>query len=68
MLRSMSAITKEQAGTIRALGELRNKLAHKISNVTFTFESYINSLDSQQKDNFIKTLQVYFQTRLHLRE
>ncbi|SJM89923.1 hypothetical protein CRENPOLYSF2_1390027 [Crenothrix polyspora] len=51
LLRKLGVIDKNQASAIRALGELRNKLAHKISNSNFTFATYIQTLDNQQLEN-----------------
>ena len=39
---------------IRALSELRNILVHDVSKVTFDFQTYVQSLDTQQRRKFVK--------------
>ena len=55
MLKALEAITPEQAAVLRALAELRNDLVHNISNVHFSFDSYIASKDSNQLKSIVKT-------------
>lgn len=53
LLRTLGAVTNDQAATMQLLYELRNLLAHNIQQVRFSFESYIASLDKNQKRNFV---------------
>jgi len=53
LLRKLGAVTNDQAATMQLLYELRNLLAHNIQQVRFSFESYIASLDKNQKRNFV---------------
>ena len=52
LLRALGAIKKEQASVLQMLYELRNKLAHNIGHVAFTFDAYIQSLDKRQLTQF----------------
>lgn len=54
MLRKLGLITGEQSTVLRELATLRNKLVHKISNVSFSFAAYVQALNKQQTANFIK--------------
>lgn len=56
MLKSLDAITSQQATILRTLAELRNSLVHNISNVHFSFTEYIASRDENQKKSLIKAL------------
>jgi len=47
-LRSLGALTSEQAGILRYIAELRNKLVHNVTNVTFSFSEYVAALDKNQ--------------------
>lgn len=53
-LSSLGCLTNEQAKFLRELASLRNKLAHDVSQVTFTFDSYVSKLDSNQRKNLVK--------------
>lgn len=55
LMEKLDAVYKNQAQTLRQLLELRNKVAHRLENVNFKFESYISSLDDNQKEQFIKS-------------
>lgn len=48
-LSALNCITEEQAKFLRELATLRNKLAHNVSQVTFTFDRYVSVLDPNQK-------------------
>jgi len=52
MLEDLDAVTKEQARILRRLATLRNGLVHKISNVEFTFTSYIADLKGKSSALF----------------
>jgi hypothetical protein len=54
LLKRLNAITSAQASILQTLYELRNSLAHNITNVGFTFEAHFTSLDKQQRANFLK--------------
>lgn len=54
LLRSLGAISSEQATILRALAELRNALVHNISNVSFSFPSYVAGLDANQLKSLVK--------------
>lgn len=54
LLRSLGAISSEQATTLRALAELRNALVHNISNVSFSFSSYVAGLDANQLKSLVR--------------
>ena len=54
LLRSLGAISSEQATALRALAELRNALVHDISNVSFSFPSYVAGLDANQLKSLVK--------------
>lgn len=54
LLRTLSALTSEQASVLQMLYELRNSLAHNITQVSFSFSTYLGSFDKQQRANFIK--------------
>lgn len=54
-LRSLGALTAEQAGILRYIAELRNKLVHKVTNVTFSFSEYVAALDKNQLKELIKS-------------
>jgi hypothetical protein len=54
LLRKLGAITSEQASILQSLYELRNDLAHNITQVSFSFSTYLGGLQKQQRTNFIK--------------
>ena len=54
LLRTLGAITSEQASILQVLYELRNLLAHNITQVSFSFPLYLGSLQKQKRANFIK--------------
>lgn len=53
-LLSLSCINDEQAAFLRRLAELRNALAHNVSQVSFTFDSYVSGMDSNQRKQHAK--------------
>jgi len=53
LLRTLGSLTSEQAGVLKFLYELRNHLAHNITQVTFSFSTYVAGLDKQQRSNFL---------------
>jgi len=56
MLEDLDAVTKEQARILRRLATLRNGLVHKISNVEFTFTSYLADLKGEELSAFLNIL------------
>ena len=54
LLKKLGVLYPEQAKFLENLASQRNKLSHDISNVSFTFEKQINSMDSNQKKSFVK--------------
>lgn len=54
LVRSLGAISSEQAAILRALAELRNALVHNISNVSFSFPAYVEGLDANQRKSLVK--------------
>lgn len=53
LLKKMEAIYPNQAIFLTKLANLRNELAHKIENVGFNFQTYIDDFDKQQKKSFV---------------
>lgn len=54
LLRTLGAITKEQAAALQLLYELRNKLAHNVSELGFSFQAYVTAMDKQQLASFVQ--------------
>lgn len=54
LLRTLGAIEKEQASFLQILYELRNRLAHNVSQVSFTFKSYLAEISLADRTTFIK--------------
>jgi hypothetical protein len=48
LLRKLKALTEEQFKFLKELATLRNKLAHKIENVNFSFEEHLKILNKDQ--------------------
>ena len=53
LLKKMGAISNSQYKFLNNLATLRNQLAHNIDNVNFTFSKHTETLDANQKKNFI---------------
>lgn len=53
LLRTLGAINKEQAATLQLLYELRNRLAHNVSELGFSFQRYVEAMDKQQLASFV---------------
>ena len=53
-LKKLGAIYPVQAKFLEKLAELRNQLAHNISNAAFEFKSHIEGMNENQKKIFIK--------------
>jgi hypothetical protein len=56
LLRSLKALTKEQSMVLQLLYELRNKLAHSVSTVDFTFSDHVQAMKKEQLNSFVKRL------------
>jgi len=54
LLKKLNAVNSNQYKFLERLASLRNELAHRVENVNFTFSSYINNLDKNQKISFVK--------------
>lgn len=53
LLKKMEAIYPDQAYFLTKLANLRNHIAHNIVNVNFSFQTYIDGFDKQQKKAFV---------------
>jgi hypothetical protein len=53
LITKLGVIVESQKTFLTELAELRNKLAHKIENVNFSFESYLSEMDENQKKKFV---------------
>ncbi len=53
LLLALGALEPEQAAVLRFVLELRNKLAHNISQVSFSFAGFVGGLDQNQLKNFV---------------
>lgn len=56
LLRKISAITSEQKKVFIELYELRNLVAHDVSNVTFSFSEYVKTLNNSRLKSFVCNL------------
>ena len=54
LLRELDALDTEQAAMLRMLAELRNTLVHNITNVRFSFSTYVATLNKQQLEKLVK--------------
>lgn len=54
LMLQLDIINKEQSSFLTKLAELRNKLIHNVSEVSFDWGSYISEMDSNQKNSFAK--------------
>ena len=54
LMEKLDIVYKNQATTLRKLLEIRNKVAHRLENIGFTFEEYIKKFDQNQRSEFIK--------------
>lgn len=53
-LSTLGCISNEQATFLTRLAELRNALAHNVSQVSFTFDGYVAGMDSNQRRQLAK--------------
>ncbi|MGH8635666.1 MAG: hypothetical protein ACREUZ_00870 [Burkholderiales bacterium] len=54
--RALDLLTSDQVRFIRTLSELRNRCAHDLKHLDFTFGKHAAALDKQQLRNFIDSL------------
>ena len=54
--KALGLLTSDQAKFIRTLSELRNKCAHDLKHLDFTFGKHAAALDKQQLRNFMDSL------------
>ncbi len=52
LLRRLGALSAKQAGVLRLLLELRNRLAHNVNRINFSFSEYLSELDKNQRASF----------------
>jgi hypothetical protein len=60
-LKALSNLSKSERRLIRQFSELRNMLVHDISQASFNLKDYALSLDTKQKQSFVKSFS-YFLT------
>lgn len=60
LLYRLDVLSLEQYNFLNKLAELRNSIVHQIKNVNFNFESYIESLDKNQRNNFVSAIDTKF--------
>lgn len=53
-MKKLGIVYKNQATTLHTLLELRNKIAHRLENISFTFDEYVKAFKPEQKKSFIK--------------
>lgn len=53
LLSKLNCLSKNEAKFLQLMLALRNKLAHNIANVLFSFPEYVKNLDAQQRRNFV---------------
>ncbi|EOU2464777.1 hypothetical protein ACNTOD_003771 [Vibrio navarrensis] len=56
LLKKLGCISSLEAKFLQMLFELRNKLAHNIRFVNFTFESHLSSMDANQIKSFVNAV------------
>ena len=56
LLRKLGCLTKEDKNFLKMLYELRNRIAHNISDVEFSLVSHIEAMDANQKSSFYKAV------------
>lgn len=54
--KQLGLVTPEERKFVRWFSELRNLLVHRVENVNFSFEIYLTTLDSNQKDSWKKSI------------
>lgn len=58
-LKALSNLNKSERRLIRQFSELRNMLVHDISQASFNLKDYALSLDTKQKQSFVKTFSYF---------
>tara|TARA_R110002095_G_scaffold192820_2_gene170785 strand:+ start:776 stop:1327 length:552 start_codon:yes stop_codon:yes gene_type:complete len=56
LLRRLGCITKNEESFLKLLYELRNRVAHKVSDTSFCLSEHFDSLDANQKRNFLNAI------------
>ncbi len=51
---ALDVLGEDERRFVRKLSELRNMLVHNISNIEFNISKYVNRLDRQQRQSFVK--------------
>lgn len=54
--KALDLLDSAERGFIRALSQLRNRLAHDPRYIAFSFTPYLESLDTQQRQSFYKAI------------
>lgn len=54
LLRSLDAVSKEQAAILQCLATLRNALVHNIAKVSFSFTTYVAGLNPDQLKTLVR--------------
>lgn len=54
LIAGIGALSPQQLSSLRGLAELRNRLAHRITEVSFTFENHVGTMDSNQFARFLE--------------
>ncbi len=58
-VKSLNLLKVEARSFIQKLSELRNELAHSVSNVNFDLDNYVSELDTNQKRAFSKAIKYF---------
>jgi hypothetical protein len=56
LLRKLGCLTKNEESFLKLLYELRNRVAHKVADTSFCLSEHVNSLDANQKRNFLNAI------------
>lgn len=66
LLTVLGSISPEQATFMRRFAELRNTLVHNVARIVFDYVQYLASLNSNQRDQFVKVFGCCWKKDLHL--
>jgi hypothetical protein len=67
LAKEFALMSPEQCRFVKMIAKLRNKLAHEIDQIDFTFEAYMASLDSEAKSEWQQSI-VWFASDRRTRE
>jgi uncharacterized protein with HEPN domain len=56
MAKKLGLVSDDEVRFFRKLSELRNKLAHRLDSVDFTFEAYFATMNSDQRKNWLDAM------------